>query len=142
MLIFLHGNSAFIYNVCNGERTITKFLNLCPILLIYVNKICSIQFTIYLPLMCSNQQLIGRLTAESISVPVFVVNLKCAMQSINSRARIYRLHLLENFRPTVANKSELEVCLYFFPIDKHVQYFFHMEFFRRATVLQLNTSNK
>ena len=28
---------------------------------------------------------------------------------------------LENFRSTVANKSELEVCLYiFFPIDKHV----------------------
>ena len=27
---------------------------------------------------------------------------------------------LENFRPTVANKSELEVCLYFFPIDKHI----------------------
>ena len=27
---------------------------------------------------------------------------------------------LANFRITVANKSELEVCLYFFPIDKHV----------------------
>ena len=26
----------------------------------------------------------------------------------------------ENFRMTVANKSEVEVCLYFFPIDKHV----------------------
>ena len=26
---------------------------------------------------------------------------------------------LENFRPTVANKSELEVCLYFSAIDKH-----------------------
>ena len=24
------------------------------------------------------------------------------------------------FRPTVANISELEVCLYFFPIDEHV----------------------
>ena len=31
MQIFLYGNSAFIYNVCNGERTINKFLNLCPI---------------------------------------------------------------------------------------------------------------
>ena len=31
---------------------------------------------------------------------------------------------LENFRPTVANKSELEVCLYFFTIDKNVKYFF------------------
>ena len=41
MLIFLYGNSAFIYNVWNGERTITKFLNLCPIN--YVNEICSIQ---------------------------------------------------------------------------------------------------
>ena len=27
---------------------------------------------------------------------------------------------LQNFRPTVVNKSKLEVCLYFFPIDKHV----------------------
>ena len=27
---------------------------------------------------------------------------------------------VENFRPTMANKSELEVCLYFFPIEKHV----------------------
>ena len=27
---------------------------------------------------------------------------------------------LGNFRPTVADKTELEVCLYFFPIDKHV----------------------
>ena len=27
---------------------------------------------------------------------------------------------LENFRPTVANKSELEVCLHFLLIDKHV----------------------
>ena len=27
---------------------------------------------------------------------------------------------LENFRPTMANKSELEVCLYFSPIDIHV----------------------
>ena len=44
MLIFLYGNPAFIYNVCNRERTITKFLNLCPILLININKICSIQF--------------------------------------------------------------------------------------------------
>ena len=45
MSIFLNGNSAFIYNVCNGERTISKFLNLCcPIFMIYVNKICSIQF--------------------------------------------------------------------------------------------------
>ena len=35
---------------------------------------------------------------------------------------------LENFRPTVANKSELEVCLYFFPIDKHVLYIFHLGF--------------
>ena len=33
---------------------------------------------------------------------------------------------LENFRPTVANKSELVVCLYFFPIDKHVLYIFHL----------------
>ena len=32
---------------------------------------------------------------------------------------------LENFRPTVANESELKVCLYFIPIDKHVYYFFH-----------------
>ena len=39
---------------------------------------------------------------------------------ISFTARIYGLHLLENFRPTVANKSKLEVCLYFFPIDKHV----------------------
>ena len=39
---FLYGNSAYIYNVCNGERTISKFLNLCPILLIYVNKVCLI----------------------------------------------------------------------------------------------------
>ena len=39
---------------------------------------------------------------------------------VNSSWKIYRLHLLENFRPTVANQSELEVCLYFFPIDKHV----------------------
>ena len=31
---------------------------------------------------------------------------------------------LENFRPTVANESELKVCLYFIPIDKHVYYFF------------------
>ena len=35
---------------------------------------------------------------------------------------------LENFRPTVANKSKHGVCLYFFPIDKHVQYFFHLGF--------------
>ena len=27
---------------------------------------------------------------------------------------------LENFRPTVANKSEHEVCLYFIPIGKNV----------------------
>ena len=27
---------------------------------------------------------------------------------------------LENFRPTVPNNSELEVCLYVFPIDRHV----------------------
>ena len=27
---------------------------------------------------------------------------------------------LENFRPTVANKSELKVCFYIFQIDKHV----------------------
>ena len=27
---------------------------------------------------------------------------------------------LENFRPTVADKSELEVCLYFSPIGKYV----------------------
>ena len=27
---------------------------------------------------------------------------------------------LENFRLTMANKNELEVCLYFSPIDKHV----------------------
>ena len=27
---------------------------------------------------------------------------------------------LENYRSTVANKSELEVYLYFFPIDRHV----------------------
>ena len=35
---------------------------------------------------------------------------------------------LENFRPTVANKSELEVCLYFFSIDEHFLYFFHLGF--------------
>ena len=39
---------------------------------------------------------------------------------VNSSWKIYRLHLLENFRPTVANQSELEVCLYFLLIDKHV----------------------
>ena len=44
LLIFLYGNTAFIYNVCNGERTVTKILKLCPIVLIYVSKICSIQF--------------------------------------------------------------------------------------------------
>ena len=27
---------------------------------------------------------------------------------------------LENFRPTMADKSELEVCLHVSPIDKHV----------------------
>ena len=26
----------------------------------------------------------------------------------------------DKFRPTVANKIEPEVCLYFFPLDKHV----------------------
>ena len=35
---------------------------------------------------------------------------------------------LKNFRPTMANKSKLEVCLYFFPINKHVSYFFHLGF--------------
>ena len=39
----------------------------------------------------------------------------------------------ENFRPTVANKSELEVCLYFFPINKHFQYFFSSEVFTRQS---------
>ena len=32
---------------------------------------------------------------------------------------------LEHFRSTVANKSELEVCVYLFLIDKHVYYSFH-----------------
>ena len=35
---------------------------------------------------------------------------------------------LENFRPTVANKSEPEVYLCIFPIDKHVLYSFHLGF--------------
>ena len=35
---------------------------------------------------------------------------------------------LENLRPSVAKKSELEVCLYVFPIDKHVLYYFHLGF--------------
>ena len=26
---------------------------------------------------------------------------------------------MENFKPTVANKSELDVCLYIYPIAKH-----------------------
>ena len=33
---------------------------------------------------------------------------------------------LENFRPTVANKSELEVCLYFFTIDIFFIWDFHL----------------
>ena len=49
-------------------------------------------------------------------------------KNINSSWIIYRLHLLENFRPTVANKSDLEVSLYFFPIDKHVMYLFDLGF--------------
>ena len=36
---------------------------------------------------------------------------------------------LENFSPTVANKSELEVCLYLSPIDKTCQFFFSSEVF-------------
>ena len=35
---------------------------------------------------------------------------------------------LENIRPSVANKSELEVCLYFFQIDEHVLYNFIWDF--------------
>ena len=35
---------------------------------------------------------------------------------------------LENFRPKLANKNELEGCLYFPPIDKLVLYFFHLGF--------------
>ena len=35
---------------------------------------------------------------------------------------------LENFSPRVANKSKSEVCLYFFPIDKHVLYFLPLGF--------------
>ena len=68
--LFLYGYSAYIYNVCNGERTKTKFLNLFPILLIYVNKICSIQFMFplqaptpsprfqYLPVRCAVTDLV------------------------------------------------------------------------------------
>ena len=53
---------------------------------------------------------------------LIIISCRTVDKSINFPALIYRLHLLENFRPTVANKSELEVCLYFFPIhvDKHV----------------------
>ena len=35
---------------------------------------------------------------------------------------------LENLSPSVAKKSELEVCLYVFPIDKHDLYYFHLRF--------------
>ena len=35
---------------------------------------------------------------------------------------------MENFRPTVANESEVEVCLYFLAMDKHVSYIFHLGF--------------
>ena len=48
---------------------------------------------------------------------------------------------LENFRPTVANKSKLEVCLYFFPIDKQ-KYFFHLGFSPGKVKIRRNIKSK
>ena len=46
--------------------------------------------------------------------------------------------ILEFFKSTVVIKSELEVSLYFFPIDKHVQYFFHLGFSTDKIKIQRN----
>ena len=59
-------------------------------------------------------------------------------KNLNSSWRIYRLHLLENFRPTVANKSDLEVSLYFFPIDKHFIWDFHLTKYKNMEKLSPN----
>ena len=47
--------------------------------------------------------------------------------SIHEKMNCFPIHtdegdefVLENFRPSVANKIKLEVCLYFAPKDKHV----------------------
>ena len=51
----------------------------------------------------------------------------CLCMSIHEKMNCFPIHtdegdefVLENFRPSVANKIKLEVCLYFAPKDKHV----------------------
>ena len=56
---------------------------------------------------------------------LFVYNFTAAELYLSGKFFVDRL---ENFRSTVANKSELEVWLYFSPIEKLVQYFFHLRY--------------
>ena len=55
-----------------------------------------------------------------IEIGLVVLEEKIKMWKVYDNANDVGPVELENFRPTVANKSELEVCIYFFPIDKHV----------------------
>ena len=59
----------YIQCLISGEKTITKFLNLCPILFIYVNKICSIQFnSLSLSLSLSRSiDRVGRVPIEDVN---------------------------------------------------------------------------